>query len=214
MPIQILPAGFPYTYDIKQRVTNATSFLRKAQSKFCSPCWNPAQYAIYRERREVPLQELPRTLGSLTLSLSLTPCYPWRGTDTTGPFCLSAIASSFSEQFSWGASITSLHQTPARQGNHFPRLLVFNTQCIINQIPHPDREKIEQLIAWAFPIYGWIKKASNNGQVEEWQEIDARRTGVSLRFSRSAGVWESLARAAVFTHDFSCPSSASALRFH
>lgn len=40
------------------------------------------------------------------------------------------------------------------QSNPFPRLLVFNTQCIIKQIPHPDRKKIEQLIARTPPIYG------------------------------------------------------------
>lgn len=43
---------------------------------------------------------------------------------------------------------------PMGSSNQFPRLLVFNTQCIIKQIPHPDREKIEQLIARGGPIYG------------------------------------------------------------
>lgn len=83
-------------------------------------------------------------------------------------FCLSADVSSFSEKLcegqggggqGLGRGIGVLSsQTPwsgrTVWSNRFPRLLVFNTQCIIKQIPHPDRKKIEQLIARAGPIYG------------------------------------------------------------
>lgn len=44
-----------------------------------------------------------------------------------------------------------------------------------------------------------MKKTSSNGRVQEWQEVDARRTGSALEFSRNAGAWESL----VLARDFS-----------
>ena len=84
-------------------------------------------------------------------------------------FCLSTIISSFSEQLCKGqggggqrlgrgtGALSSLRppdQAALSEAIGSPRLLVFNTQCIIKQIPHPDRKKIEQLIARAGPIYG------------------------------------------------------------
>lgn len=149
MPIQILPAGFS-AYGIEQtchKCKDATSFPKRVES---GNFVNSARYAIYRKRHELTVTHALCT-GFVR---SLTPCYPKLGTDTTGPFVYLLSLPPFQRNSAEEPSITTLHQTPARPGNHFPRLLVFNTQCIINQIPHPDREKIEQLIAWAFPIYG------------------------------------------------------------
>lgn len=88
-------------------------------------------------------------------------------------------------------SIRILHQT---RSNHFPRLLVFNTQCIIKQIPHPDRKKIEQLIRLELSQFmAKLKRLPTMDKSRRGRKSMRARTGVSARFSRSARRWESVA---------------------
>lgn len=78
--------------------------------------------------------------------------------------------------------------------NHFPRLLVFNTQCIIKQIPHPDRKKIEQLIRLELSQFmAKLKRVPTMDKSRRGRKSMVGRTGVSARFSRSEGRWESVA---------------------
>lgn len=78
--------------------------------------------------------------------------------------------------------------------NHFPRLLVFNTQCIIKQIPHPDRKKIEQLIRLELSQFmAKLKRLPTMDKSRRGRKSMTGRTGVSPRFSRSARRWESVA---------------------
>lgn len=140
----MLPVGFS-AYGIKQRVTNAKMQLHSCRE------WKVCKLGS--------LRHLPKEARTNASAVTPAPCTreasfallprvtPGLGTDTTGPFVYLLSLPPFQRNSAEEPSITSLHQTPARPGNHFPRLLVFNTQCIINQIPHPDREKIEQLIA-------------------------------------------------------------------
>lgn len=78
--------------------------------------------------------------------------------------------------------------------NHFPRLLVFNTQCIIKQIPHPDRKKIEQLIRLELSQFmAKLKRVPTMDKSRRGRKSMTGWTGVSPRFSRSARRWESVA---------------------
>lgn len=93
----------------------------------------------------------------------------------------------------------SLYQDPRSdperpRSNHFPRLLVFNTQCIIKQIPHPDRKKIEQLIRLELSQFmAKLKRVPTMDKSRRGRKSMTGRTGVSPRFSRSARRWESVA---------------------
>lgn len=93
----------------------------------------------------------------------------------------------------------SLYQDPRSDperpwSNHFPRLLVFNTQCIIKQIPHPDRKKIEQLIRLELSQFmAKLKRVPTMDKSRRGRKSMTGRTGVSPRFSRSARRWESVA---------------------
>lgn len=92
-------------------------------------------------------------------------------------------------------SIRILDQDSERLwSNHFPRLLVFNTQCIIKQIPHPDRKKIEQLIRLEpSQFMAKLKRVPTMDKSRRGRKSMTGRTGVSPRFSRSARRWESVA---------------------
>lgn len=84
---------------------------------------------------------------------------------------------------------------------HFPRLLVFNTQCIIKQIPHPDRKKIEQLIRLELSQFmAKLKRVPTMDKSRKGRKSMTGRTGVSPRFSRSAGRWESVAEVLPYLH--------------
>lgn len=112
-------------------------------------------------------------------------------------------------------SIGILGQRP--WSNHFPRLLVFNTQCIIKQIPHPDREKIEQLIRLELSQFmAKLKRVPTMDKSRRGRKSMSGRTGVSLRFSRSARRWESVAGSClIYTWFFfsSCPSCTFSAQF-
>lgn len=80
------------------------------------------------------------------------------------------------------------------RSNHFPRLLVFNTQCIIKQIPHPDRKKIERLIRLELSQFmAKLKRLPTMDKPGKGRKSMTGRTGVSARFSGSARRWESVA---------------------
>ena len=97
------------------------------------------------------------------------------------------------------AQSPSLYQDPRSEperpwSNHFPRLLVFNTQCIIKQIPHPDRKKIEQLIRLELSQFmAKLKRLPTMDKSRRGRKSMTGRTGVSPRFSRSERRWESVA---------------------
>lgn len=101
--------------------------------------------------------------------------------------------------FHKGARTPSLYRDPRSAperlwSNHFPRLLVFNTQCIIKQIPHPDRKKIEQLIRLELSQFiAKLKRVPTMDKSRRGRKSMTGRTGVSPRFSRSARRWESVA---------------------
>lgn len=118
--------------------------------------------------------------------------------DTANPACLFFVFSDTSS-FSERSSESSLYQDPRSDperpwSNHFPRLLVFNTQCIIKQIPHPDRKKIEQLIRLELSQFmAKLKRVPTMDKSRRGRKSMTGRTGVSPRFSRSARRWESVA---------------------
>lgn len=103
--------------------------------------------------------------------------------------------SSLSERSSDSSLYQDSRSDPKRPwSNHFPRLLVFNTQCIIKQIPHPDRKKIEQLIRLELSQFmAKLKRVPTMDKSRRGRKSMTGRTGVSPRFSRSARRWESVA---------------------
>ena len=89
-------------------------------------------------------------------------------------------------------ALVSLHHNPPLdrrrpRSNHFPRLLVFNTQCIIKQIPHPDRKKIEQLIRLELSQFiAKLKRLPTMDKSRRGRKSMAGQSeGLSLRLSRS-----------------------------
>lgn len=115
------------------------------------------------------------------------------------PACLSSLFSDISCFSEKEPKTPSLYQNPPSEpgrpwSNHFPRLLVFNTQCIIKQIPHPDRKKIEQLIRLELSQFmAKLKRPPTMDKSRRGRKSMTGRTGVSPRFSRSARRWESVA---------------------
>lgn len=132
--------------------------------------------------------------GVLLLLTQFTP-----GDTTKPPACLSCFFFQTFPPFQKRAQTPSLYQDPRSDperpwSNHFPRLLVFNTQCIIKQIPHPDRKKIEQLIRLELSQFmAKLKRVPTMDKSRRGRKSMTGRTGVSPRFSRSARRWESVA---------------------
>lgn len=70
--------------------------------------------------------------------------------------------------------------------NHFPRLLVLNTQYIKKWIPHSDRKKMEQLIRLELSQFmAKLKRVPTMDKSSSGRKSMASRTGVPARFSRS-----------------------------
>lgn len=150
--------------------------------------FSSVEHAISWRGGEVHFSLLPVLGGPVTVN----PIYPRWYHKTPRVYPPLSDISSFSDPF-------SLYQDPRSDperpwSNHFPRLLVFNTQCIIKQIPHPDRKKIEQLIRLELSQFmAKLKRVPTMDKSRRGRKSMTGRTGVSPRFSRSARRWESVA---------------------